>query len=330
MTNKLRWSRTLTEYAGLLAVLAGLIGLFGLLSDHFLSPITFRTLANQIPPLVVVAIGMTFVLSIAGIDLSVGSVLALSSAVLGVLLVQAGWPLWLCIIACMGTGLLCGLLNGAISERWQIPSFIVTLGMLEIARGGAYVTTASQTQYVGAAIAGVGAPGFLGLSPTFYVAVLLVIAGQVVLKRTVFGRYMVATGLNPEAARLSGINLSKIRIAVFALAGLLCGVAGVFQTAYLESVDPNAGIGMELAAIAAVVIGGTSLMGGHASVVNSFIGVLIIAVLQTGLAQIGADEPTKRIVTGGVIVLAVIADAYRQRMAGQRFSLRKLFQRPGG
>jgi ribose transport system permease protein len=129
---------------------------------------------------------------------------------------------------------------------------------------------------------------------------------------------MVAIGTNREAVRLSGIDPRPVIAAVFAISGLLAGLAGVFQVAYLESADPNAGIGMELSAIAAVVIGGTSLMGGAGSVVSSFLGVLIISVLQTGLAQVGATEPTKRIITGAVIVLAVIIDAYRQGLAGAR------------
>lgn len=320
----------LANYAGLLAVLLVLVGLFGVLSEHFFSALTFRTLANQVPPLVVVSVGMTFVLAVAGIDLSVGSVLALSSAVLGILLVDAGWPLWAAVPVCLAVGLGCGLFNGAVSVRWVIPSFIVTLGMLEIARGGAYLVTGSQTKYIGSVIASLGTPvGGTGLTPAFFVAVFVVLVGQVVLSRTVFGRYMIAIGTNEEAVRLSGIDPRPVQVAVFAIAGVLSGLGGVFQTAYLESADPNAGVGMELAAIAAVVIGGTSLMGGRASVVNSFIGVLIIAVLQTGLAQVGTDEPTKRIVTGGVIVLAVIADAYRHKLAGRRFTLlRHLLKRP--
>lgn len=162
----------------------------------------------------------------------------------------------------------------------------------------------------------------LGLSPAFLVALLLVGVGQVVLSRTVFGRYMVAIGTNEEAVRLSGIDPRPIKVAVFVIAGCLAGLGGVFHVAHLGTADPNAGIALELSAIAAVVIGGTSLMGGRGSVINSFFGVLIIAVLQTGLAQIGASEPTKRIVTGMVIIAAVIADVYRNR-----FSLNDLLRR---
>jgi ribose transport system permease protein len=198
--------------------------------------------------------------------------------------------------------------------RWSIPSFIVTLGMLEVARGGAYVATDSRSVFVGSALDGIGSPlSGLGVSPAFLVAVLLVVAGQVLLTHTVFGRYLVAIGTNREAVRLSGIATVPVEVAVFTLSGGLAGLAGIFHVAYLESVDPNAGIGLELSAIAAVVIGGTSLMGGRGSVVASFLGVLIIVVLQAGLAQAGATEPTKRIVTGLVIIAAVIVDAWRRR-----------------
>jgi ribose transport system permease protein len=309
----------LFEYLGLLVVLAALIAFFSVMSRHFFSPGTFLTLANQIPDLTVIAVGMTFVLIIAGIDLSVGSVMALGGAVLGVAMAKWGWPLWPAAILCVGVGLAAGLVNGLVTVQWSLPSFIVTLGMLEIARGGAYLAAHSQTQYIGPAIEPVGAPWpGLGLSPAFFLAVATVGIGQVMLTRLVLGRHMIAIGTNEQAVRLSGIDPRPVKITVFAVSGILSGLAGVFQTSRLSSADPNAGIGMELSAIAAVVIGGTSLMGGRGSVINSFLGVLIIAVLQTGLAQLGASEPTKRLITGTVIVAAAVLDAYRHRLAGRR------------
>jgi len=291
------------------------------LGEHFLARTTFTTLANQVPALTVVAVGMTLVLVVGGIDLSVGSVLAFCGSVLGVALVEWGWGLGPGAALTLAVGLGAGLVNGFVTVRWAIPSFIVTLGMLEIARGGAYLVTDSRALFVGAGVAGLGAPlPGVGLSPAFFLALLVVIAGQVVLARTVFGRYLVAIGTNEEAVRLSGIDPRPTKVAVFALAGLLSGLGGVFHVAYLETADPNAGIGLELSAIAAVVIGGTSLMGGRGSVVSSFLGVLIIGVLQAGLAQLGATEPTKRVVTGAVIVLAVIADAYRHHFTRRRTS----------
>lgn len=295
-------------------VLAALVVAFGLSTQHFLTLTTFRTIANQIPDAVLVATGMTFVLIVGGIDLSVGSVLALGGAMLGVCLVRYQLPLPLAVAACLGVGLVCGLVNGFVVARWAIPSFIVTLGMMEMARGGAYLVANSQTQYIGGPIEAIAETSVLGLSLPFLVAVAVVIAGQFVLSHTVFGRRMIAVGANEDAARLSGVDARGIKLIVFMLCGFLSSVAAVMQSARLSSVDPNAGAGLELQAIAAVVIGGTSLMGGRGSVVNSFFGVLIIAVLGAGLAQMGAQEPTKRLITGGVIVAAVLLDHYRHRL----------------
>jgi ribose transport system permease protein len=309
------WSDSL----GLLAALAVLVILFAVRSEHFLTSLTITTLLNQVPPLTVIAVGMTYVLVVGGIDLSVGSVLALGGATLGVALVSWGWPLWAAVAASLGVGLVAGAVNGLITIAWSVPSFIVTLGTLEIARGAAYLMTRSQSMYVGAAVEPIGAPvAALGISPAFLIALALVAGGQVILARSVLGRYMIAIGTNEQAVRLSGIDPRRVKLAVFVIAGATAGLGGVFSVAHLESADPNAGVGMELAAIAAVVIGGTSLMGGRGSVVNSFLGVLIIAVLQNGLAQIGASEPAKRVITGVVIVLAVVADVYRHRMSARR------------
>jgi ribose transport system permease protein len=307
------------EYVGLAAVLVLLVALFSTLSDHFLTRITFTTLANQIPALTVIAVGLTIVLIAGGIDLSVGSVMALGSAVLARALVEWHLPLPVAVAMCLITGGAAGAISGLITVRWTVPSFIVTLGMLEVARGGAYLVTESRSVFVGAAMGTLGVPlASIGLSPAFIVALLVVVCGQVLLSMTVLGRHILAVGGNAEAARLSGINPRRVLFAVFVISGLLAGLAGVFHVAYLESADPNSGIGLELSAIAAVVIGGTSLMGGRGSVISTFFGVLIIAVLQSGLAQIGATEPAKRIVTGSVIVTAVILDVYRQRLGPRR------------
>ncbi len=302
-----------TDYLGMALALTGLIVFFGLRADNFLTLTTFRTIANQVPDITIVAVGMTFVLIIAGIDLSVGSVMALAGAVLGLGLVKYNLPLPTAIVLCLLVGVLCGLLNGLVVIHWALPSFIVTLGMLEIARGAAYLVTESRTVYIGGPVEVIVEASILGLSLPFIIAVLIVAVGQLALSRTVFGRYLIAIGTNEEAVRLSGINPGPLKLAVFILCGFLTSVAAVIHTARLSSADPNAGNGLELAAIAAVVIGGTSLMGGRGSVVRSFFGVLIIAVLGTGLAHVGAQESTKRLITGCVIVAAVVLDHYRHR-----------------
>jgi ribose transport system permease protein len=186
--------------------------------------------------------------------------------------------------------------------------------MLEIARGATYLITKSRTIYIGEPVEVIAETSILGLSLPFIIAIAIVVAGQLVLSRTVFGRYLIAIGTNEEAVRLSGIDPRPLKLAVFVLCGFLTSIAAVIHTARISSAIPNTGNGLELQAIAAVVIGGTSLMGGRGSVVSSFFGVLIIAVLGTGLAQIGAQESTKQLITGCVIVAAVILDHYRHRI----------------
>lgn len=309
------WRSQIGSWLALAAVLAAMVALFSLLSRHFWSAETFVTIANEIPALAVMAVGMTYVLIIAGVDLSVGSVMALAAASSAAAILHWGWPVPAAAALALATGLACGTLTGAIAVAWRLPTFIVSLGMLEAVRGGAYVVTDSRTQYVGAAISWLAAPLLGGISVAFVLALALVIVAQLVLARSVFGRCVVGIGTNEEAMRLAGVDPRPIRIAVFAATGLLAGLAGLMQSARLEAADPNAGAGMELQVIAAVVIGGTSLMGGRGSVVSTAFGVLVIAVLEAGLTQMGASEPGKRIITGVVIVAAVIADTLRQRRA---------------
>ena len=310
------WRRSFSPgyRGGLVLVLLGLCVVFGLVTDHFWSALTFRTLANQLPPLVVASAGLTLVLIAGGIDLSVGSVLALAAAVLGVLTVDQGLPLVAAALVALAVGGLCGAINGVLVARWSIPSFLVTLGMLEIARGSTYLVTASRTSYLGDRVAALGATTpVLGLSVAFIGSLALVGGLQFVLSRTAFGRYVFAVGGNRTALHRCGVRPARVQFAVFTLAGLLAATAGLCQVGYLQSADPNAAIGMELSAIAAVVIGGTSLLGGRGSVTGTLLGVLVIAVLQTGLAQAGATEPTKRIITGVAILLAVATDVWRRR-----------------
>lgn len=302
------------QYGALLLVLAAMILVFSLQSRNFFQRATLVTIANQIPDLTFLAVGMTLVLIVGGIDLSVGSQLALTSAVLGALMVDQNWTLWQAVPACLLTGAACGLINGTVSVGFRIPSFIVTLGMLEMARGTTKLVTNSQTKYIGSTVEVFGTPlPGLPLSPAILLAVICVVAGQFLLSRTVFGRYWIAIGTNEEAVRMSGIRTAPYAIGVFVISGLLCGLAGLAQTSRLSASDPNAAIGIELSAIAACVIGGTSLNGGRGSVVSSFIGVLIISVLQTGLAQVGVSDANKQIITGAVIVTAVLFDALRNR-----------------
>lgn len=312
--NLLRTLRNHAEKNFILAALLLLIIYFSLATDNFFSLVTLTTVLNQLPALTTVTVGMTLVLIVAGIDLSVGSVVGLSATVIGVALVSLGLPMPVACLLGIGAGLASGLINGVLVARFALPSFIVTLGMLEMARGMGYLVTNSQTVYIGSGIQAIALPlPGIGVSAALLFSVSLVVAGHFVLTRTVFGRHLVAIGTNEKAARMAGIDSRNYKLAVLALSGALAGIAGIFNAAYLGSADPNAGIGLELSAIAAAVIGGTSLMGGRGSVIGGFAGVLIIAVLQSGLAQLGATEPTKRIITGAVIVIAVLIDRWRAK-----------------
>jgi ribose transport system permease protein len=308
------WRAWATDYLGLATALGLLVLIFSLATQHFFSPETFRTLANQIPSAMLVATGMTFVLIVAEIDLSVGSVLGLCGAVVGAALTQWRWPLWAAVLGSLAAGMLCGAFNGWVSRRWRLPTFIVTLGMMEMARGGAHAVTKSQTQYIGSAIEGIAGTAILGLSMPFLLALAVVVAAQVTLSYGVFGRYMVAVSGNEQAARLSGIEPGPVKVTVFVISGMLVALAAIVDTSRFQAANPNAGTGFELQAIAAAVIGGTSLLGGRGSVVRTFFGVLIIAVLNSGLASVGARDEIKRLITGAVIITAVIVDYYRRRL----------------
>ena len=306
--------RAAKDFLILLAVLGALVLLFGSLSDHFLSTRTFSTVANRIPTLAVVAAGMTLVLMVRGIDLSVGSVMALAGAVCGALVANHHWPFGVASLVAIGAGAAVGAFNGAISVRLRVPSFIVTLGTLEAARGLAYLITNSQTQYLGERVGSLAAPLWTaGLSLAFLIALSVIATGQVILSHARAGRHLIAVGSNEEAAHLSGIRADWLKFWVFTASGALAGLGAVFYVSRLGAADPNAGSGLELSAIAAAVIGGTSLSGGRGSMVRTFFGVLIIATLEAGLAQIGVSEPLKGVITGAVIILAVIADALRTR-----------------
>ncbi len=308
-----RFSLVFEELFIFIALLC-LVAFFALSADNFLTTGTLSAILSQLPALTVVTIGMTLVLVSGGIDLSVGSVVALSSAVVGLLYTVFGLPLPLAALLGILAGGCAGLVNGLLGSYLRLPIFIVTLGMLEAGRGLAYLVTGSQTMYIGPDIQSMALPiPGLGVSPAFLLALALVIVAQLTLTRTVFGRYVIAIGSNETAAKISGIRTEPYLCAVLVISGLLAGLGGLMNAAYLGASDPNAALGLELSAIAAAVIGGTSLMGGRGSIVGAFLGVLIIAVLQNGLAQLGVSEPVKRLITGLVIILAVLLDRWRSR-----------------
>ena len=302
------------EEVFIILALLVLVVFFSLASDNFFTTRTLAAILTQLPALTIVTIGMTLVLISGGIDLSVGSIVALSSAVIGVALTVFELPLPVAALIGIAAGGCAVLVNGVLGSYFRLPIFIVTLGMLEAGRGLAYLVTESQTIYIGPSIQVLSLPLLgIGISPAFLIALGLVVVSQLVLTRTVFGRYLIAIGTNEPAAKISGIRTELYLNAVLLISGVLAGLGGLINAAYLGASDPNTATGLELSAIAAAVIGGTSLMGGRGSIIGAFIGVLIISVLQNGLAQLGVSEPFKRLITGLVIILAVFLDRWRGR-----------------
>jgi ribose transport system permease protein len=305
--------------SGIAIALLLLVVTFSLLSPLFLTPGNISNILTQIAINVVLAVGMTFVILIGGIDLSVGSVMAFCAVVAGTVLKLEGLPVGtaiaLAIAASVAVGAVCGIVNGAVSSLWAIPSFIVTLGMLNIARGAALQWTDARSIYeFPAAFNEFGTASLFGLPALFAVALLAVVVGWVVLTRTVFGRMIYAIGNNEEAVRLAGHNVLFYKIAAFTICGAAVGVAAVLYMTRLTVASPILGIGFELNAIAAVIIGGTSLAGGRGSVIGTLLGACIIGVLANGLILVGVSDFVRQMITGGVIILAVVLDTYRLRL----------------
>jgi ribose transport system permease protein len=306
----------LTHYGRQFGTLAGLFGLclvLWILTPHFLTVSNLLNVAQQTAINAIIAVGLTFVIVSGGIDLSVGSIVALSGVVLASLL-QQGVAFPIAILAGLGVGLGCGLVNGLLITLGRLPPFIATLGMMSIVRGGGLQFTEGRPisgfsdafRWIATGdVAGVPAPVLLMLA-VYGVA-------HFTLRRTTFGRYVYAIGGNEEAALLSGVDVRWNKTAVYALSGGLSALAAVVLTARLNSGQPIAGLNYELDAIAAAVIGGASLLGGQGSVVSTLIGALILGVLRNGLNLIGVSSFVQQIVIGAVIILAVLVDmAFKQ------------------
>ncbi|MFI6320353.1 ABC transporter permease [Nonomuraea sp. NPDC050556] len=304
--------------AGIGVALVLLAAFFVAAAPSFATEQNLRNIMTQITLNTVLAVGMTFVILVGGIDLSVGSSMALCAVVSGTLMAGSGsvGTLLLGILLSMVVGGIVGFVNGFISERWRVPSFIVTLAMLNIARGAAERYTDAATIYdLPPALNDFGTLTLAGVPAVFWVAAVLVAVGWFVLSRTVFGRLIYATGNNEEAVRLSGHRTSRVKIAAFVIAGFTVGVAAILYMARLNIASPILGQGYELNAIAAVVIGGASLMGGRGSMIGTFLGACLLGVLTNGLLLMGVSDFERQIITGLVILVAVILDAYRLRLA---------------
>jgi ribose transport system permease protein len=298
---------------GTLIGLAVLCAILWILTPYFLTVSNLLNIAEQTSINAIVAVGMTFVILSGGIDLSVGSIVALSGVVLGTSL-QSGQPMPVALVAAAVVGLACGLANGALVSWGGLPPFIVTLGTMSIARGAALLYTEGRPVSGFDAGFRLLATGRVGFIPAPVIAMLVVYAiAHFVLTRTTFGRYVYAIGGNEEATRLSGVAIRFHKTMIYGVSGLMSAFAAIILTARLNSAQPIAGMMYELDAIAATVIGGTSLMGGEGSLGGTLVGALIMGVLRNGLNLLGVSSFLQQIVIGGVIVVAVLLDTILKR-----------------
>jgi ribose transport system permease protein len=299
--------------AGGVIVLLVLFGGMTLLSDQFLTPDNLANLARQVAIFGIIAVGQLLVILTAGIDLSVGSVLGLSGCFTAELLFH-GVPIPIAILAGLLIAVVCGLINGALVAYAYLPPFIVTLGMLGIARGVVLVfTNASTVQPLPESFSNIANGTILGIPNLLWIFAIIVVVVAFVLRRTVFGRYIYAIGSNPESARLAGVPVKTMLVAVYAIAGLLAGVGGVLFTSRLNAGIPTAGTGYELNAIAACVIGGASLFGAKGGAFGAATGALIVATLNNGGNLLAINAFYLQIIIGLLILIAVFFDQWRGR-----------------
>ena len=316
---------TLSKNFSNLARFQSLIALFlmclvlTLLTDNFFTADNFWNVLRQISVNVCISVGMTLVILTAGIDLSVGSILAFCGAVTAGLLKNGinipslnlfiGFTVLGAVVAGLVAGSAMGFVNGWAVTRFKVPSFVATLAMLTMARGFTMLWTQGHPiTGLGDTFGFLGTGWLLGIPMPVWISGIIVIAAIILTNKTRFGRYIYAIGGNESAARLSGIPINKIKTWVYMLAGMLAAVGGVLVTARLDSAQPNAGISYELDAIAAVVIGGTSLSGGRGTILGTVLGAMIIGVLNNGLVLLNVSPFWQQVIKGVVILLAVIID----------------------
>jgi ribose transport system permease protein len=270
----------------------------------------------------ILALGATMIIVTSGIDLSVGTVLTLSSVMTGVFAVNLGFPVWAAVIGGIVTGAVTGLVSGTAIAKLKIPPFIATLAMMMIAKGLALVISKATPIYftslpsfnkiaMGSIIPGSGIPNAI------FIFFGMAILASLILNKTIIGRYTFALGSNEEATRLSGVNVNKWKVIIYMIAGAFTGVAGIVMASRLNSAQPALGAGYELEAIAAVVIGGTSLSGGKGTILGTVIGALIMSVLTNGLQILSVPQEWQTVVVGAVILLAVYTDVLRNKKSAK-------------
>jgi ribose/xylose/arabinose/galactoside ABC-type transport system permease subunit len=299
-----------------LIVLALLCAAMAVLSPYFFSVSNFLNILLATSTIGVLAVGTTLILTSGGLDLSIGSVLGLSGVAGAYLCVQLGWPWPMAIIGALGAGALAGLVNGVLITRTRIPAFIVTLGMLGIARGVALILAPNGGAIYGlpAQVVYLGQGRPLGIPTPVILLIAVAVIAHYILAYSRFGRHTLAIGDNEGAARATGIPVERLRRKLYVLSGGLAGLAGLIFMARVNAGDPTAGYTYELTAITAAIIGGTSLFGGKGSILGALIGALIMGVLQNGLNLLAVQSYYQQIAIGAVLILAVYID----QMQGDR------------
>jgi ribose transport system permease protein len=308
----------LLAFASLILLVVG----FSLASPNFMQTSNILAILQATAVNGVLAIAATLVIISGGIDLSVGTLMTFCAVIAGVVLTYWGLPLPLGVVAAILAGCVSGVASGTFIAKLKVPPFIATLGMMLILKGLSLVISGTRpiyfndtpgfTQIAQGSIVGLIVPA-VPLPNGVLVLFLVAIAASFILSKTVLGRYTFALGSNEEAVRLSGVNTDRWKIAVYALAGSICGIAGLLIASRLNSAQPALGQGYELDAIAAVVIGGTSLSGGRGTILGTLIGALIMSVLLNGLRILSVAQEWQTVVTGTIIILAVYVDMLRRR-----------------
>jgi ribose/xylose/arabinose/galactoside ABC-type transport system permease subunit len=300
------------------ATLAGVVILLviylSLASPYFLTAGNLTVVGRQIALALIISVGMTFVILIGGIDLSVGSTVALVSVLTGEFMITIGMPPVLAVFFALIGGAVVGLVNGIINAYVGIPSFVVTLGMLAVARGLSLgITGGSTISGFPAGFLYLGQGNFLGIPIPVWVAAVIAIAAHIVLTRTTFGRHVYFVGSNEEAAKLSGIRVRRVKIAVFVISASLAAVSGILETARLSVGQPAAGNGYELLAIGAAVIGGASLFGGVGGILGTALGTSLLLLIQNALILLGISAYWQQVFSGVIIVAAVALNMWRRK-----------------
>ena len=309
MNSKLK--ENLSKYRSIIGLIVFSI-IISFLSDRFMTGSNVFNILRQTSINAIIAVGMTFVILTSGIDLSVGSTFAFSGAV-AAFLVGSGYNAIIALIAGLAVGCLIGLANGFIITKGKLQPFIVTLATMTIFRGATLVFTDGKPISAGYEanadmFASIGNGYTFGVPNPILIMILVVAVGYFILRHTTFGRYVYAIGGNEEAAKLSGINVHRVKLFVYGISGLLAALAGIIITARLSSAQPTAGSGYELDAIAAVVLGGTSLAGGIGSIPGTIVGALIIGILNNALNLLNVSSYYQLLVKGLVILIAVLLD----------------------